>query len=237
MAERGKTYLEAAKLVDPDKNYAPMDAIELAKKAARAKFDETLELHLRMGLDPRRADQQVRGVATLPHGLGKKVNILVFTQGEGVITAEEAGADFVGGDDLIKKIDGGWLDFDVALATPDMMGKVGRLGKILGRRGLMPNPKSGTVVNAQDLPRVIKEARKGRVEYRLDRTGIIHLPIGKISFEPQALLENLSTVVEAVVKAKPTGAKGLYIRSAVISSTMGPGIRLDLQPTLALKSA
>ncbi|TAK36202.1 MAG: 50S ribosomal protein L1 [Chloroflexota bacterium] len=237
MAERGKTYLEAAKLVDSNKNYAPMDAIELAKKAARAKFDETVELHLRMGLDPRRADQQVRGVATLPHGLGKKVNILVFTQGEGVLTAEEAGADYVGGDDLIKKIDGGWLDFDVALATPDMMGKVGRLGKVLGRRGLMPNPKSGTVVNAQDLPRVIKEARKGRVEYRLDRTGIIHLPIGKVSFEPQALLENLATVVEAVVKAKPTGAKGQYVRSVVISTTMGPGIHLDLQPTLGLKSA
>jgi large subunit ribosomal protein L1 len=237
MAKHGKKYQEAIKLLDKTKAYHPQEAIELAKKAAHTRFDETVELHLRMGVDPRDATQQVRGVALLPHGLGKKVRVLVFAQGEAEKIAESAGADFVGGDELIKKIEDGWLDFDTAIATPDMMGKVGKLGKILGRRGLMPNPKSGTVVAADDLPRVISDTRKGRVEFKLDRTAIIHVSIGKVSFDSDKLMDNLTAVVEAVVKAKPSGAKGHYVRSATLTSTMGPGINLDLQPTLALSSS
>lgn len=232
MAVRGKKYKESVKLVSRENAYPPSEAIKLAKQAAYARFDETVELHLRMGVDPRSADQQVRGIALLPNGLGKKVRILVFAQGEAARIAEAAGADYVGGDDLISKIESGWLDFDVGIATPDMMGKVGRLGKILGRRGLMPNPKSGTVVPPEDLPRAIADARKGRVEFRLDRTGIIHVPIGKISFDETKLLENLVALVEAVIKAKPSGAKGQYIKSAFLTTTMGPGIRLDLKPLL-----
>lgn len=237
MAKSGKKYQLSTKLVDPVKAYEPQEAIELAKKAAYAKFDETVELHLRMGLDPRHAEQQIRGTALLPHGLGKRVRILVFTQGEGVKIAEEAGADYVDGDELIKKIEGGWLDFDVAMATPDMMSKVSKLGKILGRRGLMPNPKSGTVVAPADLPRVIKEAGKGRVEFKMDRTGIIHLPLGKVSFEGDKLMENLASVIEAIVKAKPSGAKGQFVRSASLATSMGPGIKLDLKSTLSLSTA
>ncbi len=237
MAKHGKKYREAVKLLDRTKAYHPREAIELAKKTAYTRFDETVELHLRMGVDPRDANQQVRGVALLPYGLGKKVRVLVFAQGEAVRIAEAAGADFVGGDELIKKIEGGWLDFDTAVATPDMMGKVSRLGKILGRRGLMPNPKSGTVVVANDLPRVIGEARQGRVEFRLDRTAIIHVPLGKVSFEDDKLMGNLAAVVEAVVRAKPSGAKGQYVRTASLTTTMGTGIRLDLKPTLSLSSS
>jgi len=237
MAKHGKKYREAVKLLDRTKAYHPREAIELAKKAAYTRFDETVELHLRMGVDPRDAKQQVRGVALLPYGLGKKVRVLVFAQGEAVRIAEAAGADFVGGDELIKKIEDGWLDFDTAVATPDMMGKVSRLGKILGRRGLMPNPKSGTVVVANDLPRVIGEARQGRVEFRLDRTAIIHVPLGKVSFEDDKLMGNLAAVVEAVVRAKPSGAKGQYVRTASLTTTMGTGIRLDLKPTLSLSSS
>ncbi len=237
MVKLSKHFKEARDVVDTTRAYHPREAIELAKKAAFAKFDETVELHLRMGVDPRHADQQVRGVALLPHGLGKKIRILVFAQGEGVSIAEEAEADMVGADDLVKKIEGGWLEFDVAIATPDMMARVGKLGKILGRRGLMPNPKAGTVVPAPDLPRVIQESRKGRVEFKLDRTAIIHVPVGKASFEDDSLMENLASVVESIVKAKPSGAKGQYIRSAYISSTMGPGIMLDLKPTLELSTS
>ena len=237
MAKRGKKYLEAAKLLDRTKEYDPREAIELAKKTAHSRFDETLELHLRMGVDPRDANQQVRGVALLPYGSGKQVRVLVFAQGEAARIAEAAGADFVGSDDLVKKIEEGWLDFDTTVATPDMMGKVSRLGKILGRKGLMPNPKSGTVAAADDLPRVIGEARMGRVEFKLDRTAIIHVPLGKISFEDDKLMGNLSAVVEAVVRAKPSGAKGQYVRSATLTTTMGPGMRLDLKPTLSLTSA
>ncbi|MBI4187980.1 MAG: 50S ribosomal protein L1 [Chloroflexi bacterium] len=233
----GKKYQEAAKLLDNTKAYPPQEAIGLAKRMSHTKFDETVELHLRLGLDPRNANQQVRGVTLLPHGLGKKVRVLVFAQGEGAKTAESAGADFVGDDELMKKIEGGWLDFDTIIATPDMMGKVGKLGKILGRKGLMPNPKAGTVVAANDLPRVIEDARKGRVEFKLDKTAIIHLPLGKVSFEEQKLLDNLTAVIEAVVKAKPSGAKGQYIKTASLTTTMGPGIKLDLRPTLALVSA
>jgi large subunit ribosomal protein L1 len=237
MARHGKSYQESVKLLDKAKAYHPREAIELAKKMARARFDETVELHLRMGVDPRNANEQVRGVALLPHGLGKKVRVLVFAQGEAEKIAEAAGADFAGGDELIKKIEDGWLDFDTAIATPDMMGKVGKLGKILGRRGLMPNPKSGTVVPASDLPRVITDARKGRVEFKLDRTAIIHLPLGKVSFEDDNLMGNLAAVVEAVVKAKPSGAKGQYVRTASLTTTMGAGIKLDLKPTLSLTSS
>jgi large subunit ribosomal protein L1 len=236
MAQRGKKYQEALKLVDRTNAYAPREAVELAKKAVHARFDETVELHLRMGLDPRNATQQVRGVALLPHGLGKKVRVLVFAQGEAERVAQTAGADYVGSDELVKKIEDGWLDFDIAIATPDMMGKVSKLGKILGRRGLMPNPKSGTVAPAADLPRVIGETRKGRVEFRLDKTAIIHVPLGKVSFEDDKLVDNLSAVVEAVMKAKPSGAKGQYVRSAFLVTTMGPGIKLDLKPTLSLSS-
>lgn len=236
MSNRGKKFLESKKLVDTEKAYEPKEAIELAKKAAYTKFDETVELHLRMGVDPRHADQQVRGVAMLPNGLGKSVRVLVLTQGEGIRIAEDAGANHVGGDELIKRIEEGWLDFDVAIATPDMMSKVGRLGKILGRRGLMPNPKSGTIVPPPDLPRVINDSRQGRVEFKLDRTAIIHVPVGKISFEDDKLLQNVASLVQAVVRAKPSGAKGQFIRSAYLATSMGPGIRLDLQPTLALSS-
>jgi large subunit ribosomal protein L1 len=236
MARRGKNYQDAVKLLDRTRAYEPEEAIGLAKKMAHARFDETVELHLRMGLDPRNASQQVRGVALLPHGLGKRVRILVFAQGEAEKIAKEAGADFVGGDELVKKIEEGWLDFDTAMATPDMMGRVGKLGKILGRRGLMPNPKSGTVVAADDLPRAIEDARKGRVEFKLDRTAIIHVPLGKVSFEDDKLMGNLTAVVESVVRAKPSGAKGQYVKTASLTTTMGPGIKLDLRPTLALTS-
>lgn len=237
MTKHGKKYNEASQMVDGAETYAPEEAIELAKKAAHVKFDETVELHMRMGVDPRNASQQVRGVALLPHGLGKGVRVLVFAQGEAVRTAESAGADYVGGDELVKKIEDGWLEFDTAIATPEMMGKVGKLGKILGRKGLMPNPKSGTVVPAEDLPRVIEDSRKGRVEFKLDRTAIMHVPLGKVSFDNEQLMGNLTALIEAVVKAKPSGAKGQYVRTAVLSTTMGPGINLDLRPTLALTSS
>lgn len=237
MSKHGKKYAEALKMVDRDKTYAPEEAIGIIKKAAFTKFDETVELHLRMGVDPRDATQQVRGVALLPHGLGKKVRVLVFAQGEAARAAETAGADAVGGDDMAKKIEDGWLEFDTAIATPDMMGRVGKLGKILGRKGLMPNPKSGTVVAAEDIPRAIEEARKGRVEFKLDRQAIIHVVLGKVSFEEDKLLDNLTALVEAVMKAKPSGAKGQYVKTASLTTTMGPGINLDLKPALSLSSS
>ncbi len=236
MVKHGRKYQQSAALVDGTKAYQPQEAIALAKKSAHVRFDETVELHLRMGLDPRDANQQVRGVAVLPHGLGKKVRVLVFAQGESEKVAANAGADFVGGDDLIKKVEEGWLDFDTAIAIPEMMGKVGKLGKILGRRGLMPNPKSGTVVAMDNLPRVIEDARKGRVEFKLDRTSIIHVPIGKVSFEESMLMDNMTALIEVVVKAKPSGTKGQYVKSAYVTTTMGPGIKLDLASTLALSS-
>ena len=236
MAKHGKKYQEASKLLDKSKTYPPEEAIEMARKTSYVRFDETVELHLRMGVDPRSADQQVRGVILLPNGLGKKTRVLVFTQGEGVKLAQEAGADYAGSDELIKQIEGGWLEFDVSIATPDVMPKVAKLGRILGRRGLMPNPKSGTVVQPQDLARVISEARKGRTEFRLDRTAIIHLPIGKISFESEKLLENLAAAIDAIVRAKPSGAKGQYLKSAFVSTAMGPGFELDITSTLALSS-
>jgi len=238
MVKHGKKYeAAAAAKVDKSAVYQPKEAIELVKKSAPAKFDETVELHLRMGLDPRNAAQQLRGVALMPHGLGKKVRVLVFAQGEAERVASAAGADFVGGDDMVKKVEEGWVDFDTAIAVPEMMGKVGKLGKILGRKGLMPNPKSGTVVGMNDLPRVIQDARKGRVEYKLDKTAIIHVPLGKVSFEEKMLMENLTAVMEAVVKARPAGAKGLYIRSAYVTTTMGPSVKLDVSSAMSLSAS
>jgi large subunit ribosomal protein L1 len=237
VTKHGKKYAEALKTVDSNKSYSPQEAISIAKKASFTKFDETVELHLRMGVDPRDATQQVRGVALLPHGLGKQVRVLVFAQGEAARAAKEAGADAVGAEDMVKKIEDGWLEFDTAIATPDMMSKVGKLGKILGRKGLMPNPKSGTVVAADDIPRAIEEARKGRVEFKLDRQAIIHVVLGKISFEEDKLLANLTAVIEAIMKAKPSGAKGQYVKTASLTTTMGPGIRLDLKPALSLSAS
>ena len=232
MAKHGKKYQEAAKLVEAGKLYSPQEAIALAKQASFAKFDETVELHFRLGVDPRHADQQVRGVASLPNGLGKPVRVLVFTQGEGDKIARDAGADHVGADDMVKQIEGGWLEFDVAIATPDMMPKIGKLGKILGRRGLMPNPKSGTIVSTEDLPKAIDEVRKGRIEFKVDKTALIHLPIGKVSFSEDKLYENLSSVVEAISSARPSGAKGQFIRGVSLATSMGIGIKLDLKPLL-----
>jgi len=236
MVVQSKKQQAAMAVVDRSRTYSPQEATELVKKASHTRFDETVELHLRMNLDPRNATQQVRGVALLPSGLGKQVRILVFAQGEAERVAQTAGADYVGSDDLVKKIEEGWLEFDTAIATPEMMSKVGKLGKILGRKGLMPNPKAGTVVAMDDLPRVVEDARKGRVEFKLDRTAIIHVPLGKVSFDDDKLLANLVAVVEAVMKAKPAGAKGQYVKSAFLTTTMGPGIKLDLTPTLALSS-
>jgi len=236
MTKPGKNYQQAASLVDREQGYQPMEAIQLAKKAAYAKFDETVELHMRTGLDARHADQQLRGSVLLPHGLGKTVRVLVFAEGEGVKQAQEAGADFVGGDDLIKKVEGGWTDFDVALAQRELMGKVGRLGRVLGPRGLMPNPRSGTVLEEQDLSKAVRDARQGRVEFRLDRSALIHVPIGKIGFEEEKLLENLAAMVEAIVKSKPSGAKGQFIRSITLTTTMGPGIKLEMGTTLSLST-
>lgn len=237
MATLSKKIRAAEALVDSTKAYEPLEAVQLMKQTAHAKFDETVELHIRTGLDPRNATQQVRGVALLPHGLGKTVRVLVFAQGEAEKIARDAGADHAGGDELVKQIEGGWLEFDTAIATPEMMSKVGKLGKILGRRGLMPNPKAGTVVPAEDLTRVIEDARKGRVEYKLDRTAIIHVVLGKVGFDDDKLMDNLTAVMEAVVKAKPSGVKGHYIVSAYLTSTMGPGIRLDLKTATALSAA
>jgi len=232
---RGKRYKAAAALTEEDKQYEPKEAIALVKQTASAGFDETVELHLRTGADPRHADQLVRGVTTLPHGVGKPVRVVVFAQGETVTAAEQAGAEEVGSDDLIKKIEGGWTDFDVSIATPDMMGRVGRLGKILGRRGLMPNPRTGTVVQTEDVPRAVTDAKKGRVEYRLDRTSLIHIVIGKASFEVYQLMDNLTALVDNIVRARPSGLKGQYIRSAYLTSTMGPSIQLDVATTTELR--
>lgn len=237
MAKIGKKHTEALKKLDADKAYSVNEAISTAKKAAHAKFDETVELHLRMGVDPRASNQMVRGVAVLPNGLGKKIRVLVFTQAEGMKIAQEAGADFVGTDDLVKKIEDGWTDFDVAIATPDAMNKLGKLGKTLGRRGLMPNPKSGTVVPTPDLPRAIGDARKGRAEFKLDKTSGIHMAVGKIGFEEDKLAENINTALEAIARAKPAGSKGQYIRTAYLSTTMGPGFKLDLKPILAMSAS
>ena len=237
MAQHGKKYMEAVSKVDPATAYSPVEAIKLVRETSITKFDGTVEVHMRMGVDPRHADQQVRGVVLLPSGTGKTVRILVFAEGDGVKIAEEAGADFVGGDDLVEKIQGGWTDFDMAIATPSMMKKVGRLGRVLGPRGLMPSPKAGTIVDADDLPRVIDEARKGRVEFKVDKTANLHLPIGKTGFTEDQLMVNFSAVMEAVNKAKPSGAKGTYIKRVTLAATMGPGIKVDPNQATALKTA
>ena len=236
MPKRGKKYREAAAKVDRNRLYSPEEAIRLVKEISYANFDATVEAHMRLGVDPRHADQMVRGTVVLPHGLGKEVKVLVFAQGEGARLAEEAGADYVADDDSwIKKIQEGWLDFDVAVATPDMMSKVGRLGRILGPRGLMPNPKAGTVVPAEDIPRVVKEAKAGRVEFRVDRTANLHVPIGKVSFDDQQLLENLAVLMDAVKKARPAAAKGTYVKRLTLTPTMGPGVKVDPSQALALE--
>jgi large subunit ribosomal protein L1 len=228
MAKHGKKYMAAAAKVDQDQNYTPAEAVKLAKDTTITKFDATVEVHIRLGVDPRHADQQVRDVVVLPHGLGKTVRVLVFAQGEGATLAREAGADVVADDDeTIAKIQGGWTEFDVAVATPDMMGKVGRLGRVLGPRGLMPNPKAGTVVPAEDIPRVVNESKAGRVEFRVDKTSNLHVPIGKASFEANKLYENLAALMEAIKKARPSAAKGIYIRRISVTTTMGPGIKVD----------
>lgn len=228
MAKEGKKYKAAAAKVDRAKLYTIAEAVQLVKDTSVTKFDGTVECHIRLGVDNRQADQQVRGVVVLPNGLGKTVRILVFAQGEGARLARESGADIVADtDEWVKKIQDGFTEFDVAIATPDMMGKVGRLGKVLGPRGLMPNPKAGTVGPVEDIPRVIKEARAGRVEFRLDKTGNIHVPVGKVSFPVQSLNENLTSFLNAVQKAKPSGAKGIYMKRVTVASTMGPGVRVD----------
>ena len=229
MAKHGKKFLEASKKIDRQKYYSVKEAIDLAKETSVTKFDSTIEVHMKTGLDPRQADQQIRDVVVLPNGLGKTVRVLVFCQGEGVAKAQEGGADYIAdSDEWIQKIQQGFADFDVAIATPDMMAKAGRLGRVLGPRGLMPNPKAGTVCAAADLPRVIKEAKAGRVEFRLDKSANLHVPVGKASFSADKLYENVAAYLEAVKKAKPSGAKGQFIKRVTISSTMGPGIRVDL---------
>lgn len=237
MPKHGKKYLEVLKLVDLTSVYAPKEAIALAKKVSYTNFDGSIELHLRTTLDPRRADQQIRGVVRLPHGLGKSVRVLVFAAGEAAQIAEEAGADFIINDDEgIQKIVDGWVDFDVTIAVPDMMRKVGRLGRVLGRRGLMPNPKTGTVVQPEDLKRVIDEEKSGRVEYRLDRSGNIHCPLGKVSFDDEQLFDNMTAVMDAVRRARPAAAKGLFIRRVTLAPTMGPGVKVDPTAALALEA-
>ncbi len=232
MPKHGKKYQEALKQVD-DKLYLPQEAVSLLKKINYVKFDPTVEVHMKLGVDHRHADQMVRGVAMLPAGTGKEMKVLVFAQGEKVGEAEAAGADFVGLDDLIKQIEDDWLGFDVAIATPDVMGKVGRLGKKLGPRGLMPSPKAGTITF--DLAKTIQEVKAGRVEFRVDKTALLHIPAGKLSFNEDALMSNITSVVDAVVRARPSGAKGTYVKSVVLSSTMSPSVRLDVASALALK--
>ncbi len=236
MGKHGKKYLEAKAKVDQEALYAPKEALELVKETSFTNFDATIEVHMRMGLDPRQADQQLRDVVVLPNGLGKTIRVLVFAQGEGAAAAKEAGADHVADDDeWIKKIQNGFTDFDVAISTPDMMGKAGKLGRVLGPRGLMPNPKAGTVVPAEDLPRAINEAKVGRVEFRLDKTSNIHVPIGKASFSTKKLTENLATLMSAIKKARPAAAKGTYLKKVTLTSTMGPSIKVDPFQALAME--
>lgn len=236
MAKHSKRYAAALDKVDRTRYYQPQEAIGLVKDLASAKFDETVEVHMRMGVDPRYADQQVRGVVTLPAGTGREVRILVFAGPDGQAIAQQAGADFVGADDLADRIQKGWTDFDVVLATPDMMRVVGKLGRVLGPRGLMPSPKTGTILPAEDLPRVIEEARLGRVEFRVDKTSNIHVPIGKASFDSNRLMKNLAALMEAIVAARPAALKGNYILRITLTSTMGPGVKMDLGATSGLQS-
>ncbi|MDJ0753124.1 MAG: 50S ribosomal protein L1 [Ardenticatenaceae bacterium] len=228
MPKRGKKYLAAAAKIENEKMYTREEAVALIKETATTNFDPTVEVHMRLGVDPRKAEQMVRDVVVLPHGLGKTVRVLVFAEGEDAQLAKDAGADYIADAELIKKIQDGWVDFDVAIAVPQMMGQVGRLGRILGPRGLMPNPKAGTVVPGQDLPRVINESKAGRVEFRVDRTGNIHAPVGKASFSNENLSENLNSLLDAIRRNRPEGLKGPYVRKMVIANTMGPGIKMDI---------
>ena len=236
MSKQGKKYRAAAEKIDRDKFYEPMEAIALAKETSTTNFDSTVEVHIRLGVDPRHADQQVREVAILPHGLGKTVRVIVFVQGEGATMAREAGADIVADDDeMLDKIQKGWTEFDVAISTPDMMGKVGRLGRVLGPRGLMPNPKAGTVVAEEHLPRVIEESKAGRVEFRVDKTANLHVPVGKASFSEENLYDNMAVLMDAIKKARPPSAKGTYIRRVTLTTTMGPGIKVDAAQAQAME--
>lgn len=235
MGKHGKRYQDAAKLIERGKNYEPDEAMTLLKETATLKFDPTVEVHIRLGVDPRHAEQMVRGTVALPHGSGKVVRVAVFAQGDKAAEATSAGADFVGGDDLAERVESGWLDFDIAVATPDMMGRVGKLGRILGRRGLMPNPKSGTVTF--DIERVVGELKGGRIEFKVDKAGIIHVPFGRGSFEAGQLADNLATLTDAVNRAKPKEVKGQYFKSLTVASTMGPGIRVDVPGLLARAAA
>jgi large subunit ribosomal protein L1 len=236
MQKRGKKYQEAAKLVDGEKLYEPAEAVQLLKKLSFVKFDPTVELHMKLGVDPRHADQMVRGTAMLPAGTGKEVKVLVFTQGGKVAEAEAAGADFVGLEDYIKQINEGWLGFDVAIATADVMARVSSLGRRLGPRGLMPNPKTGTVIPPNgDLAKAVRDVKAGRVEFRVDKTSLIHVPIGKLSFPDDQIIENLTATIDAIVRARPTGAKGQYVRSVALCSTMSPSVRLDPLVAQSLK--
>ncbi len=237
MPKHGKKFHEALSLVDPQTIYSPQEAVALVKRAAYAKFDETVEVHLRMNVDPRQADQQLRGVVSLPAGTGKTVRILVFAEGEAAREAEAAGADYVGVDEYVQRIQDGWLEFDVAVAIPQVMGRIGRLGRVLGPRGMMPNPRAGTVVQPDDIGRTIGELRGGRVEYRVDRTANLHIPIGKVSFEDEALLANWAAVMDAIVRARPAAVRGQYIRSVTLASTMGPGVSVDINAARDMRPA
>jgi large subunit ribosomal protein L1 len=234
MPHRGKKYVAAAAKVEPLRMYSIDESLQLLKETMYTDFDNTVEVHIRLGVDPRHADQAVRGTVLLPAGTGKKVRVLVFGEGEAQRIAEENGADYAGGDELIQKIQGGWLDFDLAIAVPQIMGKVGRLGRVLGPRGLMPNPRVGTVVQAEDLPRVIREAKQGRVEFRVDRGSNLHVPIGKSSFTMEQLKDNLTALLTEIVKARPSSAKGQYLRKIVLANTMGPGIRVDINEAISV---
>lgn len=238
MRKRGKKYREASKLVEKGRTLDPGEAVELVKKVSISSFDGSVDAHFRLNIDPRKSDQQVRGTVILPHGTGKPVRVLVFAEGEAEKIAQDAGADYVGGGELVEKIQNeGWIEFDVTIAIPSMMRMVGRLGRILGRRGLMPNPKSGTVVQQEDIPRVIEEVRRGKVEYRNDKQGLIHVPIGRVSFSEEMLLENLVVLTDAIKRARPPSVRGSYVRSITLSPTMGPGVKVDVAAALALKPA
>lgn len=234
MSKRGKNYRNAAERVDRETFYEPRQALELARETAYTKFDSTIEVHIRLGVDPRQAEEQVRETVMFPHGLGKEVRVIAFAEGDDARLAEQAGADHIVDDELMQKIQDGWTDFDAAVATPSMMGKVGRLGKVLGPRGLMPNPKAGTVVPGEDLPRVIEELKAGKIEFRLDRTANLHVPIGKASFDTDKLYDNFAALMEVVKRAKPPSSKGTYIRKVVLSSTMGPGVKVDANAAQAI---
>lgn len=236
MPKRGRRYQAHQANLNRDHYYQPDEAMKMTQEFANAKFDETIEIHLRMGVDPRHADQQIRGVVTLPNGVGREVKIVVFANPDGQTLAREAGADHVGTDELATEIQNGWTDFNVVLATPDMMRVVGKLGRVLGPRGLMPSPKTGTIVPAEDLPRVIEEARLGRIEYRVDKTSNIHVPIGKASFETTKLMQNLGSLMEAVMAAKPSSLKGIYLQRATVTSTMGPGVKMDTAAVAELRA-